>query len=593
MIKKITGKISQTFIYELIERTDIIELINKYITLKKSGNNYKTLCPFHNEKTPSFIVSPQKQFFYCFGCGIHGNVIDFLMKYEKLDFLNSIIELTTLHGINIVDVNNNCTLIQQHSYKKKIFYILNKVLKIYNKNLFTVPNIAYQYLKKRGINHEIMKKFSLGFAIKTNNQITDYIKKKYINQSIVTDCGLIVKHIKKNQYDRFKERIIFPIKNKYGHIQGFGGRVLNECNYPKYLNSPETITFQKKKNLYGIYELYLYNPKPKKILVVEGYLDVISLTQFNINYSVALLGTNVTKYQIQILFNISKKIIFCFDGDNAGRQANWIALNLSLNLLYDNCTVNFLFLPNNEDPSSLIFKEGKKKFENRIKNSETLYSYLFNKITNNINLGCINDRIKLIRLTIPLINKIPSKIIKIYLIKILGNKTGILDIYQLNKFITTPNIKKSLNKVNSIKITTMRLLISLIIQNPKLVKKIKKIKQIKKLNINGKHILIELIQLIHHNKITKTGHLLEFYRYTSWEKIFKYLSTWDHMIHENKISSIIQELFYNLKIQHLEYKYNQLITLERKHGLNLVEKNKLWQINKKIIKIKDDKHQLY
>ncbi|VFP80957.1 DNA primase [Buchnera aphidicola (Cinara kochiana kochiana)] len=593
MIKKITGKISQKFIYELIERTDIIELINKYVTLKKSGNNYKTLCPFHNEKTPSFTVSPQKQFFYCFGCGIHGNAIDFLMKYEKLNFLNSIIELITLHGINIPDINNNSILTHQYSYKKKIFYILKKILKIYNKNLFIIPNIAYQYLKNRGINHETMQKFSLGFATKNSYQITNFIKNKYLNQSIVTDCGLIIQDIKKNQHDRFRERIMFPIKNKYGQIQGFGGRILNKNNYPKYLNSPETITFQKKKNLYGIYELYLYNPKPKKILVVEGYLDVISLTQFNIDYSVALLGTTVTKYQIQRLFKISKKIIFCFDGDNAGRQANWVALNLSLNLLNDNHTINFVFLPNDEDPSSIIFKEGKKKFENRIKNSETLYSYLFNKITYKMNLGCINDRIKLIRLTIPLINKIPSKIIQIYLIKILGNKTGILDIYQLNKLITIPDTKKYPDNVKSIKITTMRLLISLIIQNPKLVKKIKQIKKIKKLHINGKNILIELIKLIRQKKIIKTGHLLEFYRYTSWEKIFKYLSTWDHMVQKKKTSFIIQELFHNLKIQHLEYKYNQLITLERQHGLNLVEKNKLWKINKKIIKIKNYKYQLY
>ncbi|VFP78017.1 DNA primase [Buchnera aphidicola (Cinara cuneomaculata)] len=589
--KKITGKISQKFIYELIERTDIIELINKYVTLKKSGNNYKTLCPFHNEKTPSFIVSPQKQFFYCFGCGVHGNVIDFLMKYEKLDFLNSIIELTTLNGINISEVTTNCNFINQYSYKKKIYYILNKILKIYKKNLFILPNIAYEYLAKRGINYNTMKKFSLGFATKNNYQITNYIKKKYINSSIIIDCGLIIQNTKKHQHDRFKERIIFPIKNKYGQIQGFGGRVLNQYNYPKYLNSPDTITFQKKKNLYGIYELYLYNSKPTKILVVEGYLDVISLAQFNINYSVAVLGTNITTHQIKILFQISKKIIFCFDGDNAGRQANWMALNISLNLLQDNCTINFLFLPDNEDPNSLIFKEGKKNFENRIKNSETLYSYLFNKLADKMNLSCINDCIKLSRLSIPLINKIPSKIIKIYLIKILGNKTGILDTYQLNKFITLSNTNEHWYKKKSIKITTMRLLISLIIQNPQIVKKIKIIEKIKTFNIIGKNILLELIQLIRKKKIFKTGHLLEFYRHTPLEKIFKHLSTWDHMIKKNKIYSIIQELFNNLKMQNLEYKYNQLINLERKHGLSIIEKNELWKINKKIIKIKHYKYQ--
>ncbi|VFP87839.1 DNA primase [Buchnera aphidicola (Cinara piceae)] len=590
IIKKKKKKIPQKFIHELIEKTDIIELINKYITLTKSGDNYKTLCPFHNEKTPSFIVNQQKQFFYCFGCGIHGNVIDFLMQYEKLDFLSSIVELTTLHGINIPYINNNYTFNKKYSYKQEIYTILKKISKIYTKNLFFLPNLAYEYLIKRGIEKKTMKKFSLGFAISHNYQITNYIKKKYTNKSIIKDCGLSLQNTKKIKYDRFKERIIFPIKNKYGQIQGFGGRVLKKNIKPKYLNSPETITFYKKKNLYGIYELNLYNPKPTKILVVEGYLDVISLNQFNINYSVALLGTIITKYQIQILFKISKNIIFCFDGDKAGRKANWTSLQLSLSSLNDNCTINFLLLPKNEDPSSLIIKEGKKKFEERIQKSETLYSFFFRKISDKMNLSCINDCIKLSVLTIPLIKKIPSKIIRIYLIKILGNKIGILDTYQLKKLITVP-IKKTYKKtIIPIKITTMRLLISLIIQNPKLVKKIKKIEKIKQLKIIGKNILIELIQLIIKNKIFKTGHLLEFYRYTKLEKTFKYLSTWDHMIAKNKIHSITKELVNKLLIQHLEYKYNKLITLERKNGLNNEEKNELWAINKKIINIKNIKY---
>uniref|UniRef100_A0A451DEW5 DNA primase n=1 Tax=Buchnera aphidicola (Cinara pseudotsugae) TaxID=2518978 RepID=A0A451DEW5_9GAMM len=590
MIKKIYGKIPQTFIHELIERTDIIELINKYITLKKSGNNYKTLCPFHNEKTPSFVVSPQKQFFYCFGCGIHGNVIDFLMKYEKLDFLNSIIELTTLNGINISFLQNKCELIKKYSYKNKIHYILCQISKIYIKNLFNLPNTAYQYLVKRGINITTIKKFSLGFATSHNYQITHYIQKKYTNRSIIMDCGVTIQDKKKKLCDRFKERIIFPIKNKYGHIQGFGARVLAKYNHPKYLNSPETITFQKKKNLYGIYELNRYNPKPEKLLVVEGYLDVISLAQFNINYSIALLGTTITQYQLRMLFKISKNIIFCFDGDHAGEQASWIALNLSLNFLYDNYTINFMLLPKNEDPSSLIIKDGKEKFENRIKNSKTLYSYLFKNISSNMNLSCINDCIKLSQITIPLIKKIPSRTVKIFLRKLLGNKIGILDTYQLKKLIAIPYKKNNQKTHKSFKITTMRLLISLILQNPKLAQTIKQIKKIKKFNIIGKKILIELIQLICKKKILKTGHLLEFYRYTPLEKIFKYLSTWEYMVKKNKIHSLIQELVLNLKIQHLEYQYNQLIALERKYGLNLIEKHKLWHINKKIIKIKNNKY---
>ncbi|ABJ90516.1 DNA primase [Buchnera aphidicola] len=581
-------KIPQEFIHEIIEKTNIIEIINRYITLKKTGNNYKTLCPFHYEKTPSFTVNSEKQFFYCFGCGIHGNVIDFLMQYEKLDFLSSINELTSLHGIKIPYIQYNSQFKKKFFYKKKIYKILKKTSKIYIKNLFKVPNQAYNYLIKRGITSKIMKNFSLGYALSNNYQITNFIKKKTTNISTIIDCGLSIYEKNKIKQDRFKERIIFPIKNKYGIIKGFGGRIINQYNYPKYLNSPETITFFKKKNLYGIYELILKNPKPKKILVVEGYFDVISLAQKNINYSIALLGTNITTYQIKKIFQISKKIIFCFDGDKAGRIASWKSLNLILPFLYDEYIINFLLLPKNEDPSSLIIKEGKKKFEKRIKKSESFYSFFFKKVTNKINLSCINDCIKLSRITIPLIKKIPSKIIKIYLRKILGNKIGILDSYQLKKLIQFQKEKKK--KINKpVKITTMRLLISLIIQYPKLVKKIKNIKKIKKLHIQGKKILIKLIELIKKKKIFKTGYLLEFFRFSKLGKIFKYLSTWNHIILKKKIFFTFKEFLNNFKQQHLEYKYNKLITIERKKGFDVNEKKKIWNISKKLIYIKNIK----
>ncbi|VAX76243.1 DNA primase [Buchnera aphidicola] len=588
IIKKPRKKIPQNFIHELIERTDIVELINKHLSLKKTGNNYKTLCPFHYEKTPSFTVNPQKQFFYCFGCGVHGNAIDFLIKHEKLDFLSSIKELTELNGIDLPYIQKNSELKKKYFYKKNIYFLLKKISSIYKKNLLKIPNEAYSYLVKRGITYISMKKFSLGFAISENNQITNYIKEKTaINTSILIDCGISIQNIKNNYIDRFKKRIIFPIKDQYGRIKGFGGRIVNDKNYPKYLNSPETITFHKKKNLYGIYELYLHNPKPKKILVVEGYLDVISLTQFKINYAVALLGTIITSYQVKKLFQISKNIIFCFDGDDAGRKANWALLNTCLPFLYDHYKIDFLLLPNNEDPSSLIHKEGKKKFEKRIQQSEPLYSFLFKRIPYKINFNCIQDCIKLSLFIIPLIKKIPSTVIKIHLRKILGDTIGILDTYQLKKLIKIKKKNTSPLKIKTIKMTTMRLLISLIIQNPILVKKIKNIKKIQTFQINGKSIFIDLIQLIIKKKIFKTGHLLEFYRFTKWEKIFQYFSIWDHMISKKNVHNIFKELLHNLEIQDLEYQYNQLIIQEKKNGLNTSEKKKLWNITKKLIKIKN------
>ncbi|WP_075433657.1 DNA primase [Buchnera aphidicola] len=580
-------KIPQNFIHELIERTDIVELISSYITLHKTGNNHKALCPFHQEKTPSFIVSSEKQFFYCFGCQIHGNSIDFLMKYEKLNFIKSITTLAELHGIKVLKNNNDRELEKKYIYKKNIYLILNEIKKIYKKNLFVKPNAAYQYLRQRGIKKKIMKKFSLGFATSDHYQITNYIQKKSKNQSVIIDCGVSVTRTHKTPYDLFKERIIFPIRDKYGKTLGFGGRAFNKQIYPKYINSSETITFHKKNNLYGIYELYCKNPKPKQILVVEGYLDVITLAQFNINNSVAVLGSTVTKNQIKQLFQTSQQIIFCFDGDDAGKKANWIALNLSLSFLYDYQTIHFILLPKNEDPSSLLVKEGRDKFKKRIKSAESLYSFLFAMISDKINLNTIQGCIKLSNLAVPLIKKIPNKIIQIYLRNMLGKKIGISDKYQLHELLSiTPNTP-SLNKSKPIKITTMRLLVSLIIQNPELAQKIKDIDKIKKLNVIGKTIFLELIQLIIQKKILKTGHLIEFYRHTRWEKIFNYLSTWDHMISQCEVNHIFKELVNNLKIQHLENQYQALIDLEKKNGLLLVEKKKLWNINKKLMKHKN------
>lgn len=574
------GKIPNNFIHELLERTDIINLIHSRIKLKKIGKNYQALCPFHYEKTPSFVINQKKQFFYCFGCQIHGNAIDFLMIYEKLNFLDTINELSTLHGLTIPYKNKNITEAKKYFYKKKLHTILYNVSNIYKKNLFSSNKIGYEYLKKRGIQEKIMHKFSLGFANAQYNQIKKHIKKYKLKNSSLTDSGLLT--ITKNEkiYDRFRLRIMFPIRDKYGKINGFGGRTLNNKKKPKYLNSSETPIFYKNKNLYGIYELQHNHKKPKKILIVEGYFDVLSLAQNNINNVVALLGTVLTSYHCKILFQICNNIIFCYDGDNAGRKANWITLNIILPFLSDYRTVRFIFLPKDEDPSSLIKKEGSIIFRKRIKKSKTLYNFLFHKISKNMQLSNIEDRIQLSNLVIPLIKKIPGKNIKIYLKKMLGEKTGILDTYQFKKIYN----KKKYN-IPVIRKTTIRLLISLILKNPELAKKIINIEKIKKFHIPGINIFINLIKLLHQKPNLNTGQIIEKYRNSKLEKIFKYLIIWNNMIDEKRKYPIFIELLKNLKVQDLEYQYTLLVTKERKVGLNIIEKKKIWSINKKLAKI--------
>ncbi|WP_075431661.1 DNA primase [Buchnera aphidicola] len=575
-------KIPQHFIEELLERTNIINLINSRIKLKKIGNNYQALCPFHQEKTPSFIINKKKQFFYCFGCKIHGNAIDFLMLYEQLNFLDSITELSSLNNLEIPYKKIKTKEAKKYFYIKKLHLLLSDISKIYQKNLFSSNNIAYQYLLQRGIKLKIIHKFLLGYASIKNNQIKSYLEKKKLESSIFSDSGLIITHKNNKLYDRFRQRVIFPIRDKYGKINGFGGRRINNLHQPKYLNSSETPIFYKNKNLYGIYELKNQNPNPKQILVVEGYFDVLSLAQYNI-YAVALLGTIITVYHCKKLFQLSDNIIFCYDGDDAGKKANWTTLNLILPFLTDDRTVKFIFLPDNEDPSSLIFKEGKKEFKKRIKKSEILYAFLFNKISQNMQLGKIEDRIQLSKLILPLINKIPGKNIQIHLKKMLGEKTGILDTYQFRKLCDKAYTKKKINHISFVKKTTIRLLISLILQNPILAKEIKDTKKIKKFHILGIDIFVNLIKKLHKKPNLKTNQLIEYYRNSKLEKIFKYLIIWNNMIGKNKVYPTFFELLKKLKLQNLEYKYTSLLNKERKEGLNQLEKKKLWIISQKIV----------
>lgn len=576
-----TEKIPKIFIQELLERTNLVELIGNYIILKKMGNNYHALCPFHQEKTPSFVINKSKQFFYCFGCNIHGNAIDFLMTYEGYNFLESINFLSSLHSLKIPYKNLNSKETKKYLKINFLHKILKKICKIYQKNLFQIPfNYALQYLKKRGINNNTIKKYSIGYASIQKNQIIKYLTKKNIKKKNCLETGLVSINSYKELYDRFYHRIIFPIRNQYGKINGFGGRTLNINNTAKYINSPESLIFSKKKNIYGLYELYQKIPHPPKLLIVEGYLDVLSLMQHNIPYVVGIMGTTLSKYQVNILFKISSNLIFCYDGDKIGQEAHWKSLLLILPYLYDSRTIKFIILPKFEDPHSIIFKEGEKKFKKRIKNAQSFYTFFFNFFTNKLKLNSIDSKIKLSKLVIPLIKKIPGKMIQIYLRKILGYKIGLLEHTELQNIIYLQK-KKNTKKINTpIKITTMRLLISLILQNPILVKKIKNFKKIKKFHIQGISTFVKIVKYLSNSSYINTGQLLEHFRHTQYEKIFKKLLNWNNMISTKKITQTFLDLLNNLYIQESEYQYNLLITKEKNTGLNMSEKYKIFHLNK-------------
>ena len=372
--------IPDEFIQRLLDETDIVSLVDSHVPLNKKGKDHWALCPFCDDGSkPSFSVSQQKQFYYCFRCRASGNAIGFLMNYQSHDFQGAIEILANNAGLEIPKTGNN----KNYEKNKKIFELNALATDFYVKNLCKDENEseAKNYLLKRGINEETIKTFQLGFAPKGWDNLSTFFKKTLDSELQQVDAGLFKISEKNNKvYDVFRHRIIFPIKSQRGQIIGFGGRVVDSTDYPKYLNSSDSEVFKKGRELYGLSEILKSKKRINRIVVVEGYTDVLSLFSNDICYSVATLGIATSKVHIDKLFSHVDEIIFCFDGDGAGVKAAESALNISLPGLRDGKKIKFMFLPEGEDPSSLLEKEGKEEFEKRIENSKVLSEYLFETI---------------------------------------------------------------------------------------------------------------------------------------------------------------------------------------------------------------------
>ena len=345
------SRIPQAFIDEVVTRTDIVELIDNHVSLKQKGKEYAACCPFHNEKTASFTVSPEKQFYHCFGCGAHGTALGFLMEYERLDFIEAVEVLAQQHGLEVPQDETNFI---KNDYQD-LYVLLEQANHYFQKNLRQQP-AAISYLKNRGVSGEIAAKYDLGYAADGFENLLKEFDSAGTQEQLI-DIGLIKKSEKGSLYDRFRNRIVFPIKDRRGRVIGFGGRVLDDA-VPKYLNSPETPVFHKSDALYGLYEARKSKQTIKSLIVVEGYMDVVALAQHGIENVVATLGTATTSQHIQQLYRCTQEIIFCFDGDRAGREAAWRAAQQTIPVFKDGLEAKFLFLPQGEDPDSLIRSRG-------------------------------------------------------------------------------------------------------------------------------------------------------------------------------------------------------------------------------------------
>ena len=396
--------IPESFIQELLNRVDVVDVIDKSVPLKKAGSNYVACCPFHQEKSPSFTVSPTKQFYHCFGCGAHGSALSFLIEYQGMSFVDAVEDLAKSVGLA---VPQDTQKISPETKEKNL--ALGEALEIasqyYQTNLKKSER-AIEYLKKRGLTGQVAKAFQLGYAPE-GWQNLENVFKKYDDEALHI-AGLVLKNDQGKRYDRFRDRIMFPIHNMKGEIIGFGGRVINPEDTPKYYNSPETPLFQKSQELYGLFAARRSIREKASVLVVEGYMDVVGLAQFGVMNAVATLGTATSAFHIKKLMRQTETIIFCFDGDHAGKAAAWRAMMNALPSLNDKVVLKFLFLPEEHDPDSFIRAHSKEAFEKMMQDAMPLSQYLVQHLTEKNPLATQEDKVKFLNEAEPILKEITA-----------------------------------------------------------------------------------------------------------------------------------------------------------------------------------------
>lgn len=583
--------IPREFIDLLLAKIDLVDLINAQIPLrKKSGSNYFARCPFHNEKSASFSVSQPKQFYYCFGCGAHGNAIDFMMQNDRLSFPEAIEALARQVGMEVPQSSGTLAAKKDDSLPQ-LFELMNQASQYYYEHMRKSER-AINYLKDRGISGKIAQMFNIGYAPTGWNHLLDAHGKTDTDKKKLLDCGLVIKKDDGGYYDRFRDRVMFPIHDHRGRIIGFGGRIIDNGE-PKYLNSPETPLFQKGHELYGLFETLKANRKIDRVLIVEGYMDVIALFQQDITYAVATLGTATTSHHLLRLFRYTSEIIFCFDGDQAGRTAAWRALQVIFPLMNDSLQIRFLFLPDGEDPDSLVRKEGKDSFEKRIQQALSLSEFFFQSMSKQSDMSTMEGRARFAASSLNFIKQIPAGIFQGILLDELSKRARV-DIQDLKKQVQTtgevqataitPTPAPAPEQQKTKLPTPMRLALALLIENPLLAELISE--PLPASDIPGIPFLNQLIDTIQkNNTITNTGALLEHFRDQKEEAYIAKLLQWQHMVPEKGVKSEFLGAIRQLTTLNFDAEINRLLAKAAQMSLTDEEKIELtdWIARKKAL----------
>ncbi len=579
------GRIPKDFIDQLLARIDIIDVVGARVPLKKAGREYQACCPFHNEKTPSFTVSPSKQFYHCFGCGAHGSAISFLMDYDHLEYVEAIEALARTAGVQVPREGAEDAP-KRKRISKTLYTLMEEAATWYQAQLPQFPP-AREYLQKRGLSAEIISRFGLGYAPAgwdaLGKQLAGYGAEKLLA------TGMAIQNEAGKVYDRFRERIMFPIRDRRGRIIGFGGRVLGN-DTPKYLNSPETEIFHKGSELYGLYEARQHTRKLERLLVVEGYMDVIALAQYDITYAVATLGTATTSEHVRQLFRVVPEVVFCFDGDRAGKQAAWRALENSLPELQDDKHVRFLFLPTGEDPDTHVRQIGKEAFEASLDKALPLTRFFIMGLNaqlgfrENYTLNVTEDRTRFIKEAAGLLAKMSNILQKRQLMPELV-RLGYLDSGQKRIFekygqSLPENEPKAVNwRLNEqdVRRTPIRHAVALLVNYPQLAVEVGNPEQWARYDIPGMELFLAILEIIEVEPHIHTAALVERFRGSPYEKALLRLNS--HQFHYDEESDIPQREFRDclaqIRRQAQQKQLDQLLLKEQAEGLSEQERNDL------------------
>ena len=553
------GKIPRPFIDDLLNRVDIVEVIDSRVPLKKKGKEYWACCPFHNEKSASFSVSQNKQFYHCFGCQQSGNAISFLMEYDHMEFVEAIETLAQTMGIEVPYEQGQAPSAPTQSFDP-LYESLEQCLNYYQTQLKQNP-LAIEYLKQRGISGDIARDFGIGFAPQGWNNLTG-------NKKTLTEAGMLIEKESGQPYDRFRHRLMFPIRDRRGRTIAFGGRVIDPEDNPKYLNSPESPVFHKGSEIYGLFELKKGSNNIDHILITEGYMDVIGLAQHGVKTAVATLGTAINNAQIEKLFRSSKSLIFCFDGDNAGKKAAWRSLEQCLASLKEGRIARFLFLPEGHDPDSYIQEFGQQAYLNEIDKAATLSQFLFDTLLAECDVSSAEGKAMLLDRLDPYVKQIPLQSLKDQILSRAENLTSDKHDARLQKLLSRGNHNHETRiRVPEQTWTPTRLAINLLLQKPALAHGTGNQYELSETKIPGIDLLLKILDRIQDEPDISTQNLLQRFQGDEHESHLYQLAAMRPQVEdEASLDKMFQDCLNRLQNEYIKYRRNLLIIKLQSNG---------------------------